>query len=270
MNNNFNWIELASASATSGAVVVAMCAIRSENKHRNAERRRAEKLRQHDLEEANRERVRAEALRREDQDAANRDRARADQIRKDDLDAAVRREEAEAQRSSQERSSRARRLAKIFDRELTEAAAQLNTLGKLLEDATPETIPQFVQIYARPLGPKVFKMHERFLDQLDVFPDMLAISIVNNMTNWSSIPLFSDGLAQSPGIDMLRIRHKVLADIESRVELFGETKSELVKYFADLPGLRMFTFEEIRGMNEANAEVRRRRKDAGKPGNTAG
>ncbi len=132
-----------------------------------------------------------------------------------------------------------------------------------MESATREDISQFREIYARPLAPDVFRMHERFLDQLDVFPDMLAISIVNNMTNWSSMPLFSEGLAQSPGIDLLRIRNKVLTDIEARLALFGETKEELLQYFADLPGLQSFTFDEIRTKNEADAERRRQRKESG-------
>ncbi|HEL7729585.1 TPA: hypothetical protein UL768_001570 [Stenotrophomonas maltophilia] len=219
--------DVVSAVATASAVVVAMGAIWVENKHRNSER------------------------------------TRADRIRKDDLDAALRREEAEAERIAQARKSRARRLAKIFDRELTEAARHLTTLSKLLEAATAKDISQFEKIYARPLGPDVFRMHERFLDQLDVFPDMLAISIVNNMTNWSSIPLFSEGLAQSPGVDLLRIRNKVLTDIEARLALFGETKKELLQYFADLPGLKSFTFDEIRTMNEADAERRRQRREGG-------
>jgi hypothetical protein len=92
---------------------------------------------------------------------------------------------------------------------------------------------------------------------------MLAISIVNNMTNWSSMPLFSEGLAQSPGIDLLRVRNKVLTDIEARLALFGETKRELLQYFADLPGLKSFTFDEIRTMNEADAERRRQRQESG-------
>ncbi|MFT4410230.1 hypothetical protein ACLMOV_11425 [Stenotrophomonas muris] len=219
--------DVVSAVATASAVVVAMGAIWVENKHRNNER------------------------------------TRADRIRKDDLDAALRREEAEAERIAQARKSRARRLAKIFDRELTEAARHLTTLSKLLEGATAKNISQFEKIYARPLAPDVFRMHERFLDQLDVFPDMLAISIVNNMTNWSSMPLFSEGLAQSPGIDLLRVRNKVLTDIEARLALFGETKQELLQYFADLPGLQSFTFDEIRTMNEADAERRRQRREGG-------
>lgn len=180
--------EVVSAVATAAAVVVAMGAIWSENRHRNREQ------------------------------------TRADRIRKDDLDAARRREEAESHRSDQDRKSRARRLAKIFDRELTEAARELIPLMKLLQCLTPAGVPQFRNIYAKPLNPGVFRMHERFLDQLGVFPDMLAIAIVNNMTNWTSITLFSEGLEVSPGVDLIRVRHKVLVEIGEVLELIGETK----------------------------------------------
>lgn len=265
MSENINWVELLSALATTGAVVVAMCAIKSENKHRNEDRRRADRLRQDDLEQSIRERARADSVRKEDLDMALRERARADRIRQEDLDAALLREQEETRRVQQAERSRARRLAKIFDRELTEAARHLVTIGKLLERLSPESVPDFVEIYGKPLDPNVFKMHERFVDQLDVFPDMLAISIVNNMTNWSSIPLFSEGLDKSPNIQLMRIRHKLLADIEQRVALFGETKEQLFEYFSDLPGLQMRSFDEIRAMNEASAEKRRSKDDGRVP-----
>jgi len=211
--------DVVSAVATAAAVVVAMGAIWSENRHRNREQ------------------------------------TRADRIRKDDLDAARRREESETRRSDQDRKSRSRRLAKIFDRELTEAARELIPLMKLLQGLKRGGVPQFREIYAKPLNPGVFKMHERFLDQLDVFPDMLAIAIVNNMTNWSSITLFSEGLDASPDVDLLRIRHKALAEISEVLDLIGETKEELEPYFADLPGLQILTLEEVRAMNAAKADA---------------
>jgi len=219
MSENFQWTEFLSALATTGAVVVAMCAIKSENKHRNSEQ------------------------------------TRADRIRKDDLDAARRREEAETHRSDQDRKSRSRRLAKIFDRELTEAARELIPMVKLLQGLKPGGVPQFREIYAKPLNPGVFKMHERFVDQLDVFPDALAIAIVNNMTNWSSITLFSEGLDASPDVDLIRIRHRALAEISEVLDLIGETKEELEPYFADLPGLQILTLEEVRAMNAAKADA---------------
>ncbi|RRU23620.1 hypothetical protein [Stenotrophomonas sp. 278] len=225
-----DWVELASAIATTGAVVVAMCAIRSENKHRSAER------------------------------------TRADEIRKSDLDAARDRENAALERAEDERRSRARRLAKIFDRELTEAARELIALISLLKKVTPENIAQFRHIYARPLNPGVFKMHERFLDQLDVFPDAHAIAIVNNMTNWSSMTLFSEGLEVSPGVDLIRVRYKILADVSEVLKLIGETKTLLEPYFADLPGLQILSLDEVRAMNEAKADAYRRNSEGGDGG----
>ncbi|QXQ03963.1 hypothetical protein KX724_07685 [Stenotrophomonas indicatrix] len=215
--------DVVSAVATAFAVVVAMGAIWVENKHRNGER------------------------------------TRADRIRKDDLDAALRREQSEVERIAEARKSRARRLAKIFDRELTEAARVLIPLMKLLQNLTPSGVAQFSHIYAKPLNPGVFKMHERFLDQLDVFPDLIAIAIVNNMTNWTSITLFSEGLEVSPGVDLIRVRHKLLADLGEVLQLIGETKDLLEPYFADLPGLQILSLDQVRAMNEAKAEAYRRR-----------
>lgn len=212
-----DWIALGSAVATTGAVVVAMSAIRSENKHRNEEK------------------------------------TRADQIRKADLDAARQREERELQRADEARKSRARRLAKIFDRELSEAARHIIPLMELLKRLTPEGMEVFHKIYAKPLNPSIFKMHERFLDQLDVFPDMLAIGIVNNMTNWTSITLFSEGLADSPDVDLIRVRSKILAELTEVLVVIGETKLELEAYFSDLPGLHVMTVDEVRAMNAAKA-----------------
>jgi hypothetical protein len=217
MSGNFDWIEFFSALATTGAVVVAMCAIRSENKHRNEER------------------------------------TRADRIRKNDLDAALQREKADARLVAEARDSRARRLAKIFDRELSEAARHIIPLMKLVKQLTPEGVEDFRKIYAKPLNPGVFKMHERFLDQLDVFPDMLAIGIVNNMTNWTSITLFSEGLADSPDVDLIRVRSKILAELSEVLDVIGETKLELEAYFSDLPGLQVMTVDEVRAMNAAKA-----------------
>ncbi|WP_367346495.1 hypothetical protein [Stenotrophomonas bentonitica] len=222
-----DWVDLISAVATTGAVVVAMCAIRSENKHRNAER------------------------------------TRADEVRKADLDAVTDRENAALERAADERKSRARRLAKIFDRELTEAARDLIVLIGLLKKLTPENVNQFRYIYAKPLKPGVFKMHERFLDQLDVFPDAVAISIVNNMTNWTSMTLFSEGLAVSPNVDLIRVRYKVLADVSEVLNLIGETKALLEPYFADLPGLQVLSLDEVRAMNAAKAEAYRRASEGG-------
>lgn len=214
--------DVVSAIATAAAVVVAMTAIWVENRHRNREL------------------------------------TRSDQIRKSDLDAAHQREVAEADRLTEARKSRARRLAKIFDRELSEAARHIIPLMKLVRQLKPEGVEEFRRIYAKPLNPGVFKMHERFLDQLDVFPDMLAIAIVNNMTNWTSITLFSEGLAESPGVALIPLRDKILAELNEVLNVIGETKVQLSKYFEDLPGLQALTFEEIREMNAAKAARQKR------------
>lgn len=174
----------------------------------------------------------------------NAERNRADQAQKDEL-----------VRMADERKSLARRLAKIFDRELSEAAREIIPLIKLVEHLTPERVSEFREIYAEPLNPTVFKMHERFVDRLDVFPDMLAIGIVNNMTNWSSITLFSEGLAKSQGVDLIRVRSKILAGLNELLEVIRETKVELEPYFADLPGLQALTLEQVREMNAAKAKL---------------
>jgi hypothetical protein len=227
-----DWDALA-AIATSAAVVVAMIAIKSENKHRNMERNRA------------------------------------DEIRLQELTSTREREIAELNRQEESRKSKARRLAKIFDRELTEAARELLALIKLIGALNPNNEDQFREIYGKPLNKEVFQMHDRFIDQLDVFPDDLAIEIVNNRTNWSSITLFSEGLDTAAGIDLVRIRPKLLAEVKEVVKLMGETKDKLHIYFADLPGIQVFTVEEIRAFNAQKAEEEAKRLNAAERGGDA-
>lgn len=207
-----------SAVATALAVAVALLAIRTENRHRNLER------------------------------------TRADQIRNEELQAARQRDVDDQERLEQARASKARRLAMIFDRELTEAARELLPAIKLTERLTPHNQGQYREIYAEPMRQNVFKMHERFVDQLEVFPDKMAMAIVNNMTNWSSNTL-SGGLRMLPGIDLVYLQPKFLAELNELLEVVGETKDELQKYFADMPGIKVFTVEEVQAMNAQKAEV---------------
>ncbi|MGH8052536.1 MAG: hypothetical protein ACREP4_01200 [Stenotrophomonas sp.] len=213
----------ASAVATVLAVGVALLAIASENRHRVSERNRA------------------------------------DGIRNDELLAAGLSARAELERQEAARKSQARRLAKIFDRELTEAARELIALIKLTEKVTAHNLEEYKAIYAEPLRMSIFKMHERFVDHLDVFPDMTAISIVNNMTNWSTLTLMSEGMKTAPRLDFFAIRHKLLAEFRETLVIIGETKTELQTYFADIPGIKMFGLVEIREMNAAKADYELRR-----------
>lgn len=159
----------------------------------------------------------------------------------------------EVERKREDRRSRARRLAKIFDRELWEASAELLAVRRLVVALKPQNEAEFKSVFKNPLRPEVFAMHERFVDQLDVFPDELAIAVVNNMTNWRSIPIFSEGFASQPDVAIYKMRPKILAHVDEVLELFGETKLKLEPYFADLPGVQVLTVEQVREMNDAAA-----------------
>lgn len=154
-------------------------------------------------------------------------------------------------RLNAERLSEARRLAKILDRELYEASVELVALRKLLGHIKPSNVDQFRKVYALPLAPNVLSMHERFVDKLVVFPDEIAIAIVNNLTNWKNIPVFSTGVPEIPGADLVNMRPKLVMHVTGLLIEIEKTKQKLFPYFADLPNLEMNSMEEVRQANEA-------------------
>lgn len=163
----------------------------------------------------------------------------------------LRQQTAEMLRQESQRLSTARRLAKIFDRELYQASVELVALRKLLGQIQPNNVHQFRVVYAMPLAPNVFSMHERFVGNLDVFPDELAIAIVNNLTNWKNIPVFSTGVPEIPDRDLLHMRPKMVMHVTELLAEIDKTKQKLLPYFADLPNLEMKSMEEVRKANEA-------------------
>ncbi|MCI2243839.1 hypothetical protein L3067_04350 [Xanthomonas sp. PPL568] len=162
---------------------------------------------------------------------------------------------AELSRKAEERKSLARRLAKIFHREVYEGVREMAALIRVTESVrSPAQFDQYKNVYAQPLNPRVFAMHERFLGSLDVFPDDVAIALVNNMTNWKSLPYISEGAPDIPFADFYKVaRPRIIAQAKEICELHRETMSLLEPFFADLPGLKPITTEEARAMNDAAA-----------------
>ncbi|UYB52171.1 hypothetical protein OCJ37_19765 [Xanthomonas sp. AM6] len=181
---------------------------------------------------------------RSENEHRNTERNRADQAQREEL-----------ARMAGERKSLARRLAKIFHREVYEGLAEMVALIHVTEAVrTQVDLEQYIKVYAQPLNPRVFAMHERFLGSLDVFPDQLAIALVNNMTNWKAMPYISDGFPNMPAGEFFRkAQPRIIAQAREVCELHRETMTMLEPFFADLPGITPITPEEVRALNDAAA-----------------